>query len=62
MYYSVDKDEYSSKNKYHEKIQKKFNEAKAFLSSNGFKTSSESLINDIASTQDKNYNISNKKI
>ena len=53
MNYSFENEDYLMTTPYTKKIQQKFKEAKSYLESNGFKASPNGLIQDIASTQDK---------
>ena len=51
MNYSTEKDDYLMTTPYTKKIQKKFEKVKSFLDQNGFNHSSESLMQDIVSSE-----------
>ena len=51
MNYSSEKDDYLMTTPYIKKIQQKFEKCKSFLKQNGFNSSSESLIQDIVSSE-----------
>jgi len=60
MNYSTEKDDYLMTTPYTKKIQQKFEKVKSFLEQNGFNPSSESLMQDIVSSEeyiDKNESI-----
>ena len=52
MHYSTELDDYLMTTPYTKKIQKKFKEVKTFLDKNGFKSSSQGLMQDIISSQE----------
>ena len=51
MNYSTEKDDYLMTTPYTKEIQKKFEKVKSFLEQNGFHHSSESLMQDIVSSE-----------
>ena len=52
MNYSTEKDDYLMPTPYTKKIQQKFEKVKSFLEQNGFNPSSESLMQDIVSSEE----------
>ena len=52
MNYSTNEEDYVMTTPYTKKIQKKFQQAKSFLESNGFSTSKEGILNDILSAEE----------
>ncbi len=52
MNYSTEQDDYLMTTPYTKKIQKKFEKVKSFLEQNGFSPSSESLMQDIVSSEE----------
>ena len=52
MNYSTEKDDYLMTTPYTKKIQQKFEKVKSFLEQNGFNPSSESLMQDIVSSEE----------
>ena len=52
MNYSTEKDDYLMTTPYTKKIQQKFEQVKSFLEQNGFNPSSESLMQDIVSSEE----------
>ena len=52
MYYSTEQEDYLMTTPYTKKIQKKFEEVKAYLDKNGFNASSQGLMQDIISSQE----------
>ena len=52
MNYSFEQEDYLMTTPYTKKIQKKFQKAKTFLESNGFSSSSKSLLQDIVSAEE----------
>ena len=52
MNYSTEKDDYLMTPPYTKKIQQKFEKVKSFLEQNGFNPSSESLMQDIVSSEE----------
>ena len=52
MYYSTEQEDYLMTTPYTKKIQKKFEDVKAYLEKNGFNASSQGLMQDIISSQE----------
>ena len=52
MKYSTEQEDYLMTTPYTKKIQRKFKEVKSFLEKNGFNPSSDSLMQDILSTEE----------
>ena len=55
MNYSTEKEDYLMTTPYPKKIQQKFEEVKSYLEKNGFNSSSQSLMQDIMSTEEYIY-------
>ena len=52
MNYSIEDEDYLMTTPYTKKIQKKFEQAKSFLKSNGFSTTSKGILQDILSAEE----------